>query len=782
MAPLRPAGPRKSRSAYRNANFELGETNQSPMLTHVTLAALLTVAQVPISGAIEGVVRGYGQRVGDPLPFASVQVTIGASRRSVVADSLGRYRIQRLAAGLVVLRVSHPGHVPATIDVQVSSGLTVTLDVDLERSPIELDPIDVLAESQRVTPPADQREDGLVIPELEVLALEASPGLGESGLGEAAAALPGNDPSDPSDVLFMRGATTDLKLVLLDGAPVYTPFHLGGLLQSFNPSSLRAAAHHVGGAPARYDGGLSYILDLRTRSPKRDRLTMTGSADLLSGQMAIEGPLNDHLSFAVSGRALHDMGSAALGSGHTPYGYEDVLGRVEARLAEGHRLTVTGFRNTESVLLNTGGASSRVAELQALPDDASWGNRVVAMAYRGGVGNVTLDASASLSDYRAELPLRPAADSLPAFDGFLASADTKRRRLTLDASAPLGDRRIRFGAAVDEITSRYSARLLLDPNSTADDAEATGVVSGVYIDGVRRLTRGVDVRAGLRADAFSSESRVRLAPRVAFLITLSPDALLTVAAGRYHQYTRATDRDVESAVSGGTPAAVTGPLLSVATADHVVLSLDQTLQGGVRLGLEGFWKNFVGLGGPGSAPLTNSGVDLRVAHRGENATAWLGYNLSWFWSGTTSLGTSSKFTGRQLLSAGIDGSFGARVGGALRLGYSAGLPFTTIPLGQQSASDDVIAPRAEGELTSENPAFSGSTLSDGFLRVDVEMFATLNTSIGGRNVAIRPYLKLLNALDRRDALFFYFEPWRDDDLRPIAERTVLPVLGVQWRF
>lgn len=752
------------------------------MLIHATLAALLTVAQGPPAGAIEGIVRGYLSGSGDPLPFATVQVTVGGSRLSAVTDSLGRYRIERLAVGLVVLTVSHPGHLPASINVQVPSGRAVSLDIDLERLPIELEPIDVLGEPNIIAPPVDQADRAVAIPELEIVALEASPGLGESGLGEAAAALPGNDPADPSDVLFMRGSTTDLKLVLLDGAPVYTPFHLGGLLQSFDPSSLRAAALHVGGAPARYDGGLSYILDLRTRSPRRDRLTMTGSADLLSGQIAVEGPLGDRVGFAVSGRALHDMGSAALGSGHTPYGYRDALGRLEATLAEGHRLTATGFWNTESVLL-TSGDGPPVTPSRPGPDDASWGNRVVVLAYRGGIGTVTLDATVSASDYRAELPLRPISDTSAAFDGFLASAETRRLRLTLDASAPLGDRRIRFGASVDRVTNRYSAQLLRDPSSVPEETEAEGVVTGVYVDGVRRLADHVDVRAGLRADAFSTEARVRMAPRVAFLFNLSPDVLLTVAAGRYHQYTRATDRNVELAVSGPTPSAPAGPLLSVATADHVVLSLDQELKGGIRLGIMGFWKNFTGLGGPGSVPLTNSGLDLRVAHWGERTTAWLGYNLSWFWSGTDAQGTSSEFTGRQLLSAGLNGPLGAHTGGSLRLAYSAGLPFTTIPLGQQQGAADALSvPEAEGPLANGNPAFSGSTLSDGFLRVDLELFARFNTTLGGRNVEIRPYLKLLNALDRRDALFFYFAPWRDDDLRPIAERSVLPVLGVQWRF
>ena len=86
-----------------------------------------------------------------------------------------------------------------------------------------------------------------------------------------------------------------------------------------------------------------------------------------------------------------------------------------------------------------------------------------------------------------------------------------------------------------------------------------------------------------------------------------------------------------------------------------------------------------------------------------------------------------------------------------------------------------------GELAQEDPAFSGRP-DDGFLRLDVELFTQFTARIGGHDFDVRPYLRVINALDQRDALFFYFEPWRDAELRPLAERSLLPVLGVEWRF
>ena len=583
----------------------------------------------------------------------------------------------------------------------------------------------------------------------------------------------------------MRGSTTDLKLVLLDGAPVYTPFHLGGLLSSFDSNALGAAALHTGGAPARYDGGLSYILDLRTRPPRRDKLHVRGGLDLISGNIAAEGPIGERVGFSASARSLHDFGAPLLGGGHTPYGYQDALGRIDAQLSDQHVLSATTFWNQESVLLNLNPIDSRSSPTFVVPERAKWGNHALVVAYSGLMADFTLDVTASASGYQAELPLRPPPGGpapSAANDGLLAEAETGRLRLALDSSAPVGDSRIRFGASLDRTETLYAAHRFADVGTGGGVAsKAEGFSAGVYGEGVRSLAPGLDLRIGLRADAFSTERGVRLAPRVAFLWSLSDEALLTVAAGRYHQFSRASDQEVDFAGSGGVLAAPAATLLSVATADHVAVSLDQELTEDVRLGIEGFWKGFTGLGSAGDDVLRSSGIDLQVLREGAALTAWVGYNLSWFWSGGSGLGGTGNFAGRQLLSAGMRGSPNGRTGAAVSVGYSAGLPYTSIPFGSRTASGAELADVLPDELIREDPVFSGSP-DDGFLRLDVELFTRFDARIRGQDFDIRPYLRLINALDQRDALFYYFEPWRDAELRPLAQRSLLPVLGVEWRF
>ncbi len=69
-----------------------------------------------------------------------------------------------------------------------------------------------------------------------------------------------------------------------------------------------------------------------------------------------------------------------------------------------------------------------------------------------------------------------------------------------------------------------------------------------------------------------------------------------------------------------------------------------------------------------------------------------------------------------------------------------------------------------------------------FLRLDLEAAWPIEPTLGGRTTQLRPYVKVLNALDRRDALFYYFDRWRGDRADPLAHRPLLPLLGLEGRF
>ena len=742
-----------------------------------------------VFGTVTGVFRGEDST----LSYALLAVETPTGLQWVQADEDGRYLLDGLGPGAITVRVRHPGFEPVAVQIVLAADVAVRVDLELAGRPLRLDPVEVRADrlGDGAAGNGNAGGDGAArprpIPELEIQALDLTPGVGDPALASAVRALPGNDPASATDVLYLRGSTADLKLVLLDGAPVYTPFHVAGLMPGFEPTLLGAAALHRGGAPARYDGGLTHILELRTRSPRRDRLRASGALDLLTASAAVEGPLGPRGGFLASARGLHDVGSVPLG-GNRPYGYSDLLFAAEYEPAEDRRIGITAFRNSEAVLL----------DYAAAPEDATWSNRALSVSYDGRAGGAHVRALAAASEYEASLPLQPSspgAESPPA--ALLATGANRRARLLAELEWGGPATRTSVGLSHNYIEAAYGAR---DPGAgVGRSTNATHTATGLHADAVRLVSPQVTLRGGVRADLFP-DGEVAVAPRARLSWAFDPRALLSVAAGRYHQPTRTPDVEVERTLQEVVSAELSAPqLLPVARADHLVVSLEQLFAGRVRLGVHGYWKSYRGLAAAsrGAETTRSSGLDLRLGSAGESEVVWLGYGLSWFWSARDLSGYSRDFAGRHLLTAGMSGELWGPVRGEFRVAYGAGLPHTAIPFRSLGFfGDDVEAvepappppplgtgpdpPERPGTAALDSPLLEG--LDDDFLRIDFELHARFTSRWGGHDWSIRPYVRVLNALRRRDALFYAFQPWRDDSLTPLAERPFVPLLGIAVIF
>lgn len=122
------------------------------------------------------------------------------------------------------------------------------------------------------------------------------------------------------------------------------------------------------------------------------------------------------------------------------------------------------------------------------------------------------------------------------------------------------------------------------------------------------------------------------------------------------------------------------------------------------------------------------------------------------------------------------------------MSYGAGLPYTSVPL-PNSASEDLAPGLDEGDQVGRVTSATGggnqplvTGLDEEFLRLDLELQARFEQEWGGRPWTLRPYVRILNALDRRDAMFYTFQPWRDEALTPLATRSLIPLLGVAFTF
>jgi hypothetical protein len=591
----------------------------------------------------------------------------------------------------------------------------------------------------------------------------------ELGLAEAAREAPGHEPVDPSDVLFIRGAAADLKLVLLNGAPVFAPFHVGGLISALDTEVYRSANIELGGASPRYDGALSYVMDLETRSGRENGLHGAAALDLISGRGSIEGPIAGGLTFLVAGRGVHGMGAQPFVDNPFPYEYGDGIARIDLDLGQGRSLSATGFFNRESVRLDS---------LRGLDPAATWGNVAGSVRYRGTVAGAEALFTVGAGAYSTELPI----GGLPAL---LTQGSAERVRATADFVATLGGAHISFGGSFDRLDYSQKVWTRRDPDSDslAFKSATDGTSGGGYVAVDVNPLRRVRFRMGLRGDRYGGVDHLLFAPRVSVTLLLTEQAALTLASGRYRQYVRSTEEPF-TLLGALVPTPGEEQRLAVASADHFQVALDQEFGEGVGLSLQGFYKSFNGLPSVPRSRAEASGVDVWVRGHRAAVAGWLGYSLAWVWSDEgDAVGPTHLFDGRQLLTAGLGGPLIGKGHFELRIAYGSGLPFAAIPepeaanpvLGVSREDPVIFAPRVPTPAIPQAP-------DRPYLRVDAQFARTWEAAWRGFDFQVTPYIRVLNALNRRDGIFYYYDRGAGAEARALAGLPLLPVVGLDWKF
>jgi hypothetical protein len=721
------------------------------------LALLVAAADTVPSGAVRGVVQSDPSGFAVPLAVVEVRDRGGAASARAITDSAGAYDLRGIVPGRHTLHIRHLEHAPLSLEVLIPAGGVVPLDVTLRYAPLALDTV-------RALRPGQIRMADTVGTSRQDVALVDSRALDEgSGMGNALPLTPEGTQPDPAELFQVRGAAADLKLVLLDGAPVYAPFHMGGLMDAFEPGVLRSARLYLGGAPARFDGGLSYVVDLATRGGNAERHALAGSVDVVSSRAVAEGPLPFGATYLASGRVVHGAWMTSVEGRPFPYRYRDGLVRLDVPIAGGV-LRATGFGNREG------------ARLEGDRSFAGWQNAAGSIRYRGGFLGEDGELTAAGGSFAAAV--RHYGNHVLEQRGY-----TRRARVALDLGSSLGPARLRYGVAHDFTRVRYEVDESALGWVPLVNSHSYGGTTAAYVDAAWQPNARLRLRGGLRGDLFAYSARSTLSPRGTVTWLVGDRAALTVAAGRYHQYvrTRPTGGEPDLTFADSVRRNVAADLV-VAEAKHVSVGLDQELPDGVRLGVEGFYKRFSGVPTlPGRAAYT-SGMDLWVRRGTGRVTGWVGYTLAWSWSQLDRSLSADDIVGRQVLSAGAGMSLGTDGRVRARFQYGSGLSASRLVGG-----DGASAPGSYSGVAQETAALTSAAEpplavpDDEYLRMDVELSRTWKPLLAGRRTELTPYFRLINALDQREPLFY--QPGPDGKLpRTGSGLPVLPVLGVEWKL
>jgi hypothetical protein len=780
------------------------------MSTRYLVTLLLVVLAAGPLRAQQAVVEG---RVSDDEGRTVVGAVVTVLRDTLTiagaaSDDTGAFRLPALAAGDYTMHVSGLGYADHTREIRLEAGTTLALDVRLVRSAIALPGISVEAAASR------QRERfeviaGPTVREIDLDELRSLPGVAEADPVRAIEVLPGVvSTSDFSASFHVRGGSQDQNLILLDGVPVFSPFHLGGLFSVFNADMIDRVELQSGGFPAEHGGRVSSVLDIETDAGEGPFGVQAG-VSLLATRVAVGGRLPAGVSNALGRSSTRYRVSARRSyfdvlfkpAFEFPYHLTDFQLLLESQGRGGDRLTLTAYTGKDVLDL-----TRFDPEDFPLRIDWDWGNDLIGVRWiRPHADGGALDVRANFSRYGTGL-------SFPDFADTEFRSGIEQAQLRADLSRPLTPRlALQLGASGERMS--YGNRFATG-GTEFGSGDGTGWLVGSYAQARWSVPNAWLVEAGLRLDTWlpnPGETTPELAPRLAVKrFFAGGDAAVKVAAGRYTQFMHSL-RDEEL------PLGLDIWMLAGETAPHVVSDQLQVGVEGFRdldwyWSVEGYVRSFEGVVTFNPAEDPNDelddvlsgdglsyGVDFLLRRETGAVNGWTAASV--LWAERTFPDPLSPFEPRpeityppvfdRRLDLDVVLRYPAPWGweGGLRWNFGTGIPFT-----RAIGSYAYYSPRfTSGGRLQWSGAEDGDVARDYgvvleprndsrfplYHRLDVSFRKTFTKGWG----TLTPYLNVLNVYNRRNPLFYFFEYDQSPAVRSgVSMFPVLPTFGLEVTF
>ncbi|CAN5424509.1 TonB-dependent receptor [soil metagenome] len=380
---------------------------------------------------------------------------------------------------------------------------------------------------------------------ISAAALRTVPSFVEPDLLRSVQLLPGIESrSDWSAGFNVHGGESDQSLILLDGYPIYSPFHLGGLFSTFISSAVGQIGLFTGALPIRYGGRLSGVLDVGSALPTSPELHGSADISLISASTSFGRTFaSGEGAWEVAARRTYaDAAVNLLKRGAFPYHFQDYQAHASRQLGSNARISMTAYSGADVFGRGTGNQST----------SGGWGNQVLGVTAARDLRTsprafgVSLGDSAgfvqqvSLSRFNARLDARTEA----------ASAENDVRDLRLGGSAtlfiPSGSTSI--GYEVDwqhfsyfTASPRETFSGLLPLDSLAQDARSVAL----FVDHTWRIRPSLLVDVGARVDAVEHVDASGISPRLSVKYFITPDVAISAGGGRYTQWVHSLGRQEE---------------------------------------------------------------------------------------------------------------------------------------------------------------------------------------------------------------------------------------------
>ena len=759
------------------------------------LACLLPIVSPNVvlgqRAALRGSVRDASN--GEPLPAVNVVLRNpdGVVKGSTT-DENGHYFIAQIRPGSYTLAASFVGYETQTYPIELAGDVLETRDFSLVPTQIQGEEIVVESEAPRTASVTAGLQtirpvqiEMVPVPDISgdlMGYLQILPGIFTSG--------------DRGGQLFVRGGTPSQNLTLIDGMPIYQPFHIIGFFSSFPSEIVRQTDFYAGGFGARYGGRLSSVIDVTTRNGNKYDFGGSVSVAPFLTSLHVEGPLSKgKTSMIVSVReSLAERLTPGFWSGAEPFRFGDQFVKVHTDLDDGSQLSATMLRThdrgriDETQTVRSDNFAVNTASLATdLPEaEVGWSNLVYGFSYfalpKGNVLDAELNGSISL---------------LRNWTGPIGNPDRNSRLWTIQSSTRIaklyGPAKVEWGATMDLARVKYDLNGTFQDLDVADDNRAD---FGPYVDADWPISNSLHVNPGLHLQAFiGGMGAVRLEPRLrAVWRPFGPGSHheISGAWGLYHQNLVGLqdDRDAGDVFTAWT---FTLPGQQIPSSMHTLAGWRYQPSQRFDLGIEAYYKTMTNLAVPAwsaSPKFTTTiipadgeveGIDVRTSVDEGPIYAFLGYGFQkivytarqgsfGIWYGTSEESYSPPHDRRHQLNllVSIDLGFAKA---DVRWEYGSGIPFTR-PIGFDDwilfeTLVDVTKDPGDYRVLFERP-YQGRLPS--YHRLDVSVKRTFDFT----HARLTLQGGAINAYDREN--LFYYDVWT---LQRVNQMSRMAILGIK---
>ncbi|MBU4445249.1 MAG: TonB-dependent receptor [Candidatus Marinimicrobia bacterium] len=457
-------------------------------------------------------------------PLAYVNIFLANTDQGSSSDLNGYYSITGIVPGSYQLIASHIGYETFKMWIDLKPGAKPFIEISLKPSPVAGDTVSVTARRKF---PQGIEGDQILIGKSE---MNIAPKLGEPDLFRVIETFPGvTTVNDFNMGLYIRGGNSDQNLILLDGMPIYNPFHLMGIFSTFDEEAIQRTNVSKSRIDPIYGNRLSSVIDINVRDGIATEHEGYVNLSFLSSKLRAEGPhpLGTYLvtirrTYAdLFVNTLNDIGILPPEL-RLPYYFVDGMGKLVIKPGNRQRLEITTYMGRD------------VYDLADIDDDPgsgkyTWQNSASGLNYSAILSPyVAFYLRTSTSQFKSQWlpPDTTNAESIDnIFTGKIINAYLKVENRLLG--------KIKAGGEFNY--NKYHLRtkgfsyqqIYFEDNSQYENS--------VFVDLFKQFGALLCFNGGFRMTRFSLQDTMTFSPQLSCGARISPTQEINLHWGKYHQ-------------------------------------------------------------------------------------------------------------------------------------------------------------------------------------------------------------------------------------------------------